>query len=87
MPEEKGPGYHLRPIRKGELGELSKLEEELAELQDAAAQGCRVMELVELADLFGAMRLYLEKHHAGYTMADLEKMSEVTRRAFLNGHR
>lgn len=87
MPEEKGPGYHLRPIAKGELGELSKLDEELDELHDAAAQGVKIMELVELSDLYGAMRLYLERHHPGTTMADLEKMNDVTRRAFLNGHR
>lgn len=87
MPEERGPGYHLKPIAKGELGELSKLDEELAELHDAAAQGVKIMELVELSDLYGAMRLYLERHHPGTTMADLEKMNDVTRRAFLNGHR
>jgi hypothetical protein len=80
-------GYHLAEITKGELGEISKIEEEVAELRDAAQQGVRVMELVELSDLVGAIESYLERHHSGYTIADLLAMAEVTKRAFLNGCR
>ena len=82
-----GPGYHKRPIPKGELGELSKVAEELAEARDAEEQGVKIMLLLELSDLVGALQLYLEKHHEGITLDDLVKMSDVTQRAFQNGHR
>lgn len=81
------PGYHMHPIERGELGELSKIQEELDEVKDAAWQGVRVMELVELSDMIGATRRYLERHHPGTTLDDLIRMSDVTRRAFENGHR
>ena len=81
------PGYHLVHIEKGVLGELSKIREEVEELEDAAAQGVKVMELVELSDLIGAVKAYLIKHHPSSTLADLEAMAEVTSRAFRNGRR
>lgn len=81
------PGYHLNPIKRGVLGELSKLREELDELQDAAEQGVKVMMLVELSDLLGAMDAYLEHNFPGISIDDLRDMSFVTKRAFTNGHR
>lgn len=80
-------GYHTTDIPKGAVGELSKVREELLEAMDAEAQGCRLMVLVELSDMLGAVRLYMEKYHPGYTMDDLLKMSDITRRVFENGHR
>jgi hypothetical protein len=80
-------GYHTRPIQKGTLGEISKIQEEVDELADAAAQGVKIMELVELSDLLGAVEKYLERHHEGTTMDDLMAMSAVTRRAFESGSR
>jgi len=85
--EQRGPGYHIRPIAKGELGEISKIEEEVAELRDAEEQECIIMALVELSDLVGAIRLYLGKHHPSVTLEDLVTMSNITTRAFENGHR
>lgn len=82
-----GPGYHLVDIPRGDLGELSKLREELAELQDAMDQGSKVMMAVEAADLVGALKLFLERHLPGTTLADLETFSEITKRAFINGRR
>ena len=82
-----GPGYHLVPIHRGEPGEVSKLREEVAELADAEAQGSRIMALVELSDLYGAMELYLARHHPGTSMEDLRVFSSITQRAFRNGHR
>ena len=82
-----GPGYHVTVINKGVIGELSKLREEIEEAEDAERQGVKVMVLVELSDLYGAMQLYLKKHHPGTTMEDLAKMSHVTQRAFQNGRR
>ncbi len=81
------PGYHTVQIPKGELGELSKIHEELLELADAAAQGVKIMELVELSDLLGAIDAYLATHHPGTTIDDLAAMSAVTARAFRAGRR
>lgn len=85
MSDEPLPGYHLRPIPKGVLGEISKIREELEELEDAAAQGIVILEIVELADLYGALRARAEA--LGLRMADLEAMADVTARAFRNGRR
>lgn len=52
-------GYHLREIPRGTYGELSKIKEEIEEIEDSIAQGCKVMELVELSDLYGAIEGYL----------------------------
>lgn len=83
----RNPGYHLSEIPKGILGESSKILEEVLELQDAEAQECKIMAQVELADLMGAITLYLEKHHSATTIDDLIIMSRITRRAFANGRR
>lgn len=81
------PGYHLAAIPRGTFGEVSKIVEEALELQDAKAQGVRIMELVEAADLLGAIEGWLEKKHPGVTFEDLRKMAAVTKRAFVNGQR
>jgi hypothetical protein len=81
------PGYHLEPITKGTIGEISKIEEELAELKDAVKQKSKVMALVELSDLVGAVQLYLGKHHPDTSLDDLLVMSAITARAFKNGVR
>lgn len=80
-------GYHLTEIRKGVLGESSKIREELMELEDAEAQGCKVMALVELSDLVGAVNAYLTQNHPGVTLTDLDRMARITKRAFDNGRR
>ena len=80
-------GYHTTKIEKGELGIISKIFEELHELQDAEKQNCKIMALVELSDLYGAIELYLEKNFPDTTMNDLKQMSNITKRAFKNGHR
>jgi phosphoribosyl-ATP pyrophosphohydrolase len=81
------PGYHLRSIRKGVVGEPSKIFEEAEEFMDAVRQNVDVMALVELSDLVGAIELYLEKYHSSMSLADLKAMSDVTQRAFKNGRR
>lgn len=80
-------GYHIEDIKKGVLGEISKIQEELDELKDAQSQGVKIMELVELSDLVGAIELYLDKHHEGISLDDLIRMKDITKRAFENGHR
>lgn len=80
-------GYHLTDIPKGVIGESSKIMEELLELQDAEKQECKIMALVELSDLIGAVKHYLERHHPGIDLYDLETMALITKRAFDNGRR
>ncbi|AUS02889.1 hypothetical protein NVP2275O_308 [Vibrio phage 2.275.O._10N.286.54.E11] len=81
------PGYHVTLIDKGSLGELSKILEEINEAIDAEKQGCKIMTLIELSDMIGATKRYLEKHHPDITLDDLLTMADITRRAFENGHR
>ena len=85
--QNESPGYHLVKIPKGELGELSKLREELTEAEDAEEQQSTIMVLVELSDLYGAMEAYLARHHPTITMDDLKTFAAITRRAFANGRR
>lgn len=79
------PGYHLAPMMKGVLGESSKIREELIELEDAEMQESKIMALVELSDLYGAVEAYAERR--GFKIEDVKKMSDITRRAFRNGVR
>jgi phosphoribosyl-ATP pyrophosphohydrolase len=80
-------GYHLCRIPKGTFGEFSKIEEEFAELVDAHDQDNKIMVLVELSDMIGAIKGFLTKYAPGVTIKDLIKMSEATERAFLDGSR
>lgn len=84
---QKNPGYHTVHIPKGEVGELSKLLEEVLEAIDAEGQKSRIMVLVELSDLLGAVEAYLETHEPTMTLEDLKKFSSITRRAFASGKR
>jgi hypothetical protein len=80
-------GYHLKDIPKGKIGEVSKIQEEVLELEDAETQGIRIMQLVELSDIYGSIDLYLKNHFPDISMDDLADMSRVTQRAFINGKR
>ncbi len=80
-------GYHLKEIKRGRYGEVSKIEEELNELKDALDQGNRIMELVELSDMIGAIRGYLNSYHPDFTLTDLIIMADATERAFKDGTR
>lgn len=81
-------GYHLNNIPKGEYGEISKIIEEALELKDAMEQGQKIMCLVELSDILGAIEGYLEKYYDGkVTVTDLFNMSGATKRAFESGQR
>lgn len=81
-------GYHVSPIKRGVYGEISKIEEEVAEVVDAAGQGNRLMTLVELSDVIGAIDGYLSKHFGGeIILDDLIKLARATQRAFNTGGR
>lgn len=86
-PNPESVGYHLVKIEKRAYGTAEKILEEVQELLDAKSQGCKIMELVELSDLIGAIEGYLKSSHEGVTLDDLIKMSSITKRAFENGKR
>lgn len=77
--------YHIKEIKKGVLGEASKIQEELDELNDAIDQDVKIMVHLEMSDLYGALESMAEKQ--GLTMSDLKRMSDVTKRAFRSGER
>ena len=78
-------GYHKDYIPKGVLGETSKIEEELNELKDAEKQTSKVMMMIELSDLYGAIEEYAKSFNI--SMDDLKNFSDITKRAFKNGRR
>lgn len=86
-PERSHKGYHVTEIRKGILGDSSKILEEVMELIDAEQQGAIIMGLCELADIVGAIKHYLRRHAPSLTLADLETMADITEHAFLTGAR
>jgi len=85
--EKREIGYHLKDIPKRNYGSFGKIQEELEELDDAHRQGSKVMMLVELSDMYGAIEGYLEENFPGMKMHDLAKFSDITKRAFKNGYR
>lgn len=78
-------GYHTVKIKRGKLGELSKIQEELDELRDAEKQGTKILIHCELADLYGALKDYAERY--GLQMEDLRDMANLTKAAFEGGYR
>lgn len=76
--------YHLSKIPHGELGQFSKITEEYFECLDSLEQESKIMLLVELSDLIGAIELYLEKNFSGFSLQDLIIMSNITKRARKN---
>lgn len=80
-------GYHINKIEKRNYGSLGKIQEEVEELLDAHRQGCYIMQLIELSDLYGAIEGYLEHNIPDIKMHDLKKFSDITKRAFRNGDR
>lgn len=86
MSEPKG--YHINRIEKGVFGKTSKIREEVEELEDAEHQGNKVMMLVELSDIIGAIEGYLKKEYGDtITLSDLQTMARATQRAFESGAR
>lgn len=79
-------GYHLRTIAtRGRFGETSKIREELEELEESLEQGNRIMALVELSDLYGALEAVAER--LGTNMDEVRCMAAATKRAFTDGSR
>ena len=79
-------GYHLREIRtRGSYGTPTKILEEVDELMEAMEQGNPILALCEMADIYGALEAVVESY--GHSMEDLRRMSDATKRAFLDGSR
>ena len=78
-------GYHLKEIKKGEIGEYSKVKEEFEELTDAFEQNNNVLIICELTDLIGAIEEYAKKFNL--SLGDLKRFSDLTKSAFKEGKR
>ena len=78
-------GYHTKEIKKGRLGEFSKVQEEMEELTDAVQQNIPPLIICELCDMVGAIELYAKKWNL--SLDDLIKMKNLTRSAFEEGKR
>ena len=78
-------GYHKIKIKKGELGKFSKIKEEFLEAEDAHEQDNKVMLLLELSDLLGAIEKYASTYNI--SLDDLIKMKNATESAFQDGTR
>ncbi len=78
-------GYHIHNIKKGVLGEFSKIEEEFYELNDAIGQSNSVLEICEMTDLIGAIAAYAKKYNL--TLDDLVFFTKCTEEAFKEGKR
>ncbi len=78
-------GYHKKEIKKGSLGEYSKIREEFDELTDAVEQNNSVLIICELTDLVGAIEEYAKKWNL--SIDDLKAFSDLTKSAFIDGKR
>jgi len=73
-------GYHKRKIKKGKLGEFSKIKEEFKEFEDAYEQEDVILQLCELSDMIGAIELYVDKFNL--SLDDIISFSNKTKEAF-----
>ena len=78
-------GYHVNKIPKGIYGEISKIQEEIFEFIDAKEQNVKIMEMLELSDIYGALEAVAAKY--ALTMEDLKAMSDRTKESFKSGER
>lgn len=78
-------GYHKNEIPRGKFGEFSKIKEEFLEAEDAFEQDNKLMLLLELSDLIGAIEGYCDKYNLD--LEDILKMKESTKSAFSDGTR
>lgn len=67
--------WHVREIKKGVYGELSKVQEELDEAVDAEEQGQTLMLLYELSDIIGAVGGIAKKY--GMTLDQIYKFCQL----------
>lgn len=75
--KKKHHHFHKRDIPEGVFGDFSKIEEEFFEAKDAVEQDVKVMLLIELTDLLGAIRGYMDKNYPGIGFDGLVKMMQL----------
>lgn len=80
-----GVSYHKLSIHKHLIGSPYKIQEEFLEYIDAIATGNKIMAVQELSDLYGCLKIEVEKYRL--TMEDLEVMSDLTAKVFQDGTR
>jgi hypothetical protein len=78
--------YHKKKIKKGILGEFSKIQEEFDELSDSIEQEDKVLQICELTDLIGAIEEF-SQNNFNLSLEDLIKFSNKTKSAFKDGKR
>lgn len=74
--------WHVREIKKGIYGDLSKIQEELDEAVDSEEQDQKLMLLFELSDIIGAVGGVAEK--LGFSLDELVKFSKLRKKVFLS---
>lgn len=79
-------GYHKNQIIRGEYGQFNKITEEYDELVDASQQNNKILILVELSDLLGAIDGYT-RNHFNISIEDVLKMTKATQQSFEDGTR
>lgn len=81
--------YHKnKNIKKGTVGEFSKIAEEFEELKDAVEQDDKILILCEISDLLGAVELYLSKNfYESISFENCIAFSRKTQNAFREGTR
>ncbi len=80
-------GYHEKDIPLSEFESADKIYEEVLEFRDSLNQGVKIMSLLELSDIMGAIEGYIEKNFPELSLDDLLKMKEATRKTFKSGMR
>jgi hypothetical protein len=68
---------HKINIPKGEYGEFSKIEEEFLELKDAFQQESKILQMIEISDLYGAIEGFCEKN--GFDFNEVIRFSNMVR--------
>jgi uncharacterized protein YabN with tetrapyrrole methylase and pyrophosphatase domain len=76
-PKTKKSPFHEVEVTNGVYGELSKVQEELDEAEDAEKRGQDLLLLIELSDVIGACAGVAEKY--GMSLDQLIKFSEMVR--------
>jgi hypothetical protein len=79
--------YHKKEISKGKIGEVSKILEEVQELQDAFQDGDRILQLIELSDIVGAIKCFLENYFNDFSIEELIYFANKTNESFKDGTR
>jgi len=74
-------GWHLQVIPKGDLGSLTKIQEEFLEYVDACDQGLFLCQAFELSDMVGALAAYLWARKIPFDIA--QPSEQATTRALL----